>query len=345
MSRKSGGTLYKIDLSQGARLRKLDLRVEANSLKIYSATLVTESGNTITVNQFSNSSVLATSSVLSSENISSNERISSIQLFAESYGGEADIIVTAVADSSVPKLSLRKEVAPPVVVTPPQNNGGSIITFPDNGNYGTNDPYNPYNPNDGGGVIYYGSGIRRGDTVMLECDRGRDPRCSRADLWIGSVEQVYGDSADIYIEGDVIEVPMQALSKAVTTFRGFSINDRVIDAQRPTTNSGVIERLFANGFAQVSFGGRSLLLRVSTLQKVSNSDPYAGSNGGLQGCLQNRRGYDICVQDLVQYPAAGRVNYVVTAILGNGYVRIYSYQTGDSMRVQAFYLTSPRENY
>lgn len=120
MSRKSGGTLYKVELKQALSLLRLDIRVTKSRLKILQATLITDAGQKVDVRQFNNTDVLATDSLNSSESLNQSDRIAAIEILAEAYGGEADIMLTAVADREVPKLVLKTQAVPPAPPAPPK---------------------------------------------------------------------------------------------------------------------------------------------------------------------------------------------------------------------------------
>ncbi|WII71253.1 beta-sandwich domain-containing protein [Bdellovibrio sp. 22V] len=117
MSRKSGGTVYRINLNKAQSLSRLDVRVTKNQLKVLQTTLLTDNGQRVSVRQLSSTNVLATGSLNSSEVLNQSDRVVAIEILAESFGGEAEIIVTAVADREVPKLTLVPQEKKPV--TPP----------------------------------------------------------------------------------------------------------------------------------------------------------------------------------------------------------------------------------
>lgn len=109
ISRKSGGTLYKVSLQRALDLLRLDLRVTNSQLKIHQAIVITESGQRVEVRGFRNTATLAAGTVSSSENLNLNERVSLIEILAEAQGVEADLMLTAISDQGVPKLILRAE--------------------------------------------------------------------------------------------------------------------------------------------------------------------------------------------------------------------------------------------
>lgn len=107
ISRKSGGTLYTVVLSQPDVLQRLSLTVDASSLKIYETTLITDSGQRIPVAKLSNTGRLDTAAFLVTEDLGVSETIKSIEVLAESFSSEADITLKAVSVTSVPKMALQ----------------------------------------------------------------------------------------------------------------------------------------------------------------------------------------------------------------------------------------------
>ncbi|WP_374000892.1 beta-sandwich domain-containing protein [Bdellovibrio bacteriovorus] len=107
MSRKSGGTLYQVTLQKALILNRLEIKVDNQRLKIHSAKVITESGRSIAVREFTNSQVLNTGDVLTSENLNLSEKITSIELVAESYGGAADTNLRAFSNYEIAKLNLK----------------------------------------------------------------------------------------------------------------------------------------------------------------------------------------------------------------------------------------------
>lgn len=119
MSRRTGGSVYTARLYRPVPLVRLDIRVINSKVKFYSLTAVTENGDRLEIPQFRNTSVLETDSFLSSQNLNTDKTITQIELVTESFGAEADIILTALSTSEVPKLLLKVEAPkPPPTPTP-----------------------------------------------------------------------------------------------------------------------------------------------------------------------------------------------------------------------------------
>lgn len=121
MSRKSGGTLYKLDLQRPLLLNRVEIQVDANRLKVHQATITTESGRQIEVREFKDTRMVNTSEVLVSENLNLSENVASIEVTAESYGGAANIRFRAISTNDVPRLTL-KPVEQPQAAEPSRPN-------------------------------------------------------------------------------------------------------------------------------------------------------------------------------------------------------------------------------
>ncbi|KHD89497.1 MAG: hypothetical protein OM95_03855 [Bdellovibrio sp. ArHS] len=129
ISRKSNGTIYTVDLRQALSLVRVDLRVTAQKLKVHGMTLITDTGLRVDVKSLKNSAVLEAGAVVSSESLNQSDRVAAIEVVAESYGAEANMLLTAIADRDVPVMKLRsiaapiqpsRPVPPPPPVTPPK---------------------------------------------------------------------------------------------------------------------------------------------------------------------------------------------------------------------------------
>jgi hypothetical protein len=108
ISRKAGGTVYRIDLVQPLPLQRFEIRVASQQLKVISAQATTDLQIQIPIERFSNTEVLDAGTVFASETLNQKDRISSIDLVMESFGAEADITLTAVTDKGIPALVLKE---------------------------------------------------------------------------------------------------------------------------------------------------------------------------------------------------------------------------------------------
>ncbi|WP_374078524.1 beta-sandwich domain-containing protein [Bdellovibrio bacteriovorus] len=262
MSRKSGGTLYKVELKQALSLVRLDVRVIKNQLKILQTTLVTDGGQKVDVRQLKNTGVIGTDSVTSSENLNQSDRVVSIEILAESFGGEADIMVTAVADREVPKMTVKvdRPVAPPAPVTPQRPR-----------------PYNPPAPPPP--VYQESKQIRVGDRVIY------------SDSYFGKVLEIFqAGKARVALDGystpQLVEI--SSLGKSVNCDSGFCVGDSVLYSE----NTGVVKEIFANGKARVALNGYSSVYVLSTKELAKETQcignvcvgdriQYAGANPGV----------------------------------------------------------------
>ncbi|MDG0817947.1 beta-sandwich domain-containing protein [Bdellovibrio svalbardensis] len=124
VSRKTGGTLLRVNLSPALALQRLEVKVLKSQVKIYESTLITATGQRIAVREFKETGVLKDTSTLVSENLNLTEAIMAIELRAESYQAESDLELKAISNAGVPRLSVQpREVvqppAPPKQPTPP----------------------------------------------------------------------------------------------------------------------------------------------------------------------------------------------------------------------------------
>lgn len=297
VSRKTGGQVYKLDLAESYRLQKIDVRVATSRLKIHRAVLVTDSGSQIILQQLTNSAVLETSAVLSSEALRSNERIKTIELTLEGYSGDTDVIVTAVADAGIPKLSLRQEVVvqQPVVQTPVEEKP-VLRPFDPSGNYDDN----RFQDNQGS-VVYYGHRYEYGETVLYRRQ------------YVVTVNYVYDGSrvSVIFEDGYERAVPVSDLSKALRCKGNLCVGMRVTYAN---TYQVEIMNVFENGIFVIRAldgSGRVLTSSASSLS-TRQVKPTVPAKTSLR-CTTDRR---ICVGDSVNHPQGYVVT--VTALYSNG---------------------------
>ncbi|WP_413613195.1 beta-sandwich domain-containing protein [Bdellovibrio sp. HCB-110] len=306
MSRKSGGTLYKVDLQQPLSLLRLDLRVTYSQLRIHQATIVTEGGQRIDVREYRNTAVLATGSVNSSENLNLSERVISIEILAESYSAEADVMLTAISDRGVPKLVLRVERPqgpvvpnrPDVPVRPGQDvriSAGDVVL---------SGPLNQDKYYSGRVLEVYGNGkalVRDDDDgktyvrdlsligKRISCESSKGI-CERANVlsgpftdnkyYYGTVTEVFSngkirvrdhDDGRIYVRG-----PKEVHVSLRCDSAGNCAGDRVLSG--PFTNNkyyvGKIEGVYSNGLLSVrdDDDGKSYLRQANVVMKSVRCD-------------------------------------------------------------------------
>lgn len=129
LSRNDEGLRYRVLLSPAARLERLDLRVAFGKVRIREAWLVTESGHRIEIQKYRATGILEMASLNSSEKFSLNENIAEILLSAEAFSEDAELLLTAVSENGVPRLSL----------APPQKETSSVPALLDESDAEAND--------------------------------------------------------------------------------------------------------------------------------------------------------------------------------------------------------------
>ncbi|UXR65189.1 beta-sandwich domain-containing protein [Bdellovibrio bacteriovorus] len=134
VTRSSGGAWYRVSLRKAIRLERVEVAVLAQRLKLHEAVLHTEDGQRIAVREFQNTNVINAGSRAVSEVLNVRSRIVAMDLRAESYGGYADISVSALSSESRPQLVVGS--LPPPIPSQPSYPGHG------NGNGGNNGCYN-----------------------------------------------------------------------------------------------------------------------------------------------------------------------------------------------------------
>ncbi|MEK2644618.1 beta-sandwich domain-containing protein [Bdellovibrio sp. BCCA] len=270
MSRKSGGTLYKVELKQALSLIRLDVRVTVNQLKILQTTLVTDAGQRIDVRQLKNTSVLATDSLTSFENLNQSDRIASIELLAESFGGEADIMLTAVGDREVPKMTVT--VDRPATTIPSANSDGdnqSVSVRPT-----PPPPPVPARPRD--------TVIRTGDRVYYSNS-------------VGEVRSIFSNGKAVVARDGYydVTVDLRDLAKSISCVGKICVKDDVLFentmgyAKEVFSNGKV--RLIRNGYYDTFVEASSLAKYVKCLGSLCEGDAviFSGTSGKVTALYDN----------------------------------------------------------
>lgn len=104
VTRSSGGAWYRVSLRRALRLERVEVTVLSQRLKLHEAILHTADGQRISVREFQNVNVLGAGSRAVSEILNTRSGIVAIDLRAESYGGFADISVSALSSEDRPQL-------------------------------------------------------------------------------------------------------------------------------------------------------------------------------------------------------------------------------------------------
>lgn len=319
LSRKSGGTTYKVDLKSALSLVRLDLRITQHQLKLLSVQLVNESGQKVNVRQLTGTGVLATNTLISSESLNQSERIASIEITAESFGGEADALLTVIADKEVPKLTLREEKkeetqsAPqPTRPTPPTApapiNESTVIRVGDTVLYASSSV--------GRVSAIFANGkanlVRDGyyDAVVNVSDLSKSLRCETSGRLCAGDKVAYGSSvgfaAKVFANGRALlqregyydaVVSVNDLGKAVSCAGVVCTGDQVVYGG----SSGVAKAVFDNGVVQlVREGYYDSFVNVKDLGKALSCDNraaicagdvvyYAGTTGVAKRVYSNGR--------------------------------------------------------
>lgn len=103
ISRRSGGTWYRLTLQQPLLLTNLELRVLRANVMIHEASLVTDYRQRIPLYELTSTPVLGTGGHIGAY-INRNERIVAIDIRAESFGDYADLLVRVESPEGYPAL-------------------------------------------------------------------------------------------------------------------------------------------------------------------------------------------------------------------------------------------------
>lgn len=129
VSRRSGGEWYRISLRRAVSLERLEITALAMRLKIHDGSLITEDGQRVAIREFRNTAVFGGNARVVSENLNLRSRIVAIDILAESYGGLADLRVTALSNDSRPQLVLGNlEAQRPQRPNRPDHGGNGICS-------------------------------------------------------------------------------------------------------------------------------------------------------------------------------------------------------------------------
>lgn len=303
ISRKSGGTIYTVTLNPSQSLVRLDLKVKNNRVKIHRVNLVTTVDPNVELSGLRGTGVLETNASVSSENINQSYRISAIELTMESYGGEADVLLTAVADRDIPLLSLKPQ---PVVVQPAR----PVPPPPPPPPAVPNNPQRPLPPPPP--PVQSSYQVYPGDRVYVSGSN-----------YSHTVEVVRGSKAMIInsYTGSRFMVNVSDLAVASGCSKARSalcVSDRTYIVG--SNYSHVVVGLFADGSAylQNSYTGTSL--------KVAAREIAVTSECASRG---------LCVTDKI-YVNGSNYQHSVLGVYGNGDVAIQNTYTGTTSRMSTY---------
>ncbi|CAE81170.1 beta-sandwich domain-containing protein [Bdellovibrio bacteriovorus] len=329
MSRKSGGATYKIKLQRSTILNRLEMVIEAHKLKIHSASLITESGQEVSVREFKDSRVLSTWESLTSENLNLSDRVVSIELVAESYGGAANVRLRAIGATEVPRLTLQQVIEPVAATpaTPPApTNPAPVQALPSVPNS------RPEAIAKGTKIVYSGSYVGTitqvlgGGKVRATLDGysgthdldirdiGTQTACLDglcggynilySDSYSGVIKEVFSNrKARVVLDGysGLHIVSLSEIAKSVDCHQNFCINRQAIYSN---SYDATIKKLFTNGKAQVTLAGYSGMHIVSLSELASS--------------IQCSR--ELCVGDSVMYNNTTKAKLL--KVYSNGKVQV-----------------------
>jgi hypothetical protein len=160
ITRKTGGEAYVVKFNNPQALQSLDLRVMSYRLQIHSVTLITTSGQRTEIQTLSGMPVLSVDSVTSSGALETSESIDSVEFILESYGGNSQLVVTALGQSQVPQMTASM-LSPSTI-----DSGGGSGGFDEGGGFGSG-------LSNGGGDLNSGNGEwKDAGSISLDTNKG-----------------------------------------------------------------------------------------------------------------------------------------------------------------------------
>lgn len=221
LSRQKDGEIRKITLSEPLTLQRFDLKVQKSRVKVHEVTLILAGGQRSDVRELRNLEVANTGAVLASGNLNLNQRVAAIEIRAESYSAESDLLLLAVSDAGVPKMTAQAPAEKPVI------------------------PQAPPAP----GRAEESSVVRVGDRVHF--NNGND--------YVGTVMELFTSgkarvSFPGYSQHSILD--LKDLSRSVNCQANQCVGERVL-FDNGTKYVGVISLAFSNGVRQVRFPGYS----------------------------------------------------------------------------------------
>lgn len=103
ITRQTGGQWYRISLQDPMSLNNVQVQIQRANVRFHDASIVTANGRRLPLFELSNTPVLGQYAVLNSY-VNTNEPIVAIDIRAESFGGYADIEVSATSNEGNPSL-------------------------------------------------------------------------------------------------------------------------------------------------------------------------------------------------------------------------------------------------
>ncbi len=121
VAKKEGVREFRIVLEESQRLSKLDVRVLSGQVLVKGVVLITEADVRVEVQNLRGISLSEVGKIYSSENLSLNEGVKEILLSAEALTESGELLISAISDIKVPKISLWQ---PTLNTTPNYVRGG-----------------------------------------------------------------------------------------------------------------------------------------------------------------------------------------------------------------------------
>lgn len=123
VTRKSGGNLYQILVTNDLSISRVAIDVLTAKAKIHGASLLTASLERIPLQRLQNTAVIPAGQSVFSEYINRNDRVLAIEVQAESFGAVANLRVRASSNEGVPGLlTIKDDSSSPAPRPAPQPN-------------------------------------------------------------------------------------------------------------------------------------------------------------------------------------------------------------------------------
>lgn len=284
LSRKKDGEIRKVTLREPITLQNLEIKILKSRLKVHEVTLLLAGGQRVDVRELRNSAVANTGTTLSSGNLNVSERVAAIEIRAESYGVESDLLLTAMSYAGALNMTAQGPAlksSTPAPLPAPGNHAEELAV------------------------------IRVGDKVHF--DNGND--------YVGQVLEIFESGKarvkfEGYSEPSIIDV--KNLGRSVNCKNGLCVGDRVLFQNSSNSYVGVITMSFADGKHQVRFPGYSSpsYIRSASLKKsVKCADEICSGDRVVYKSGSNH--YAGTVQEVF---AGGQASVRFDGYSGNDYV-------------------------
>lgn len=294
ISRKSDGTVYHLDLAQPLPLLSVEIKVLKGRVKLHEMQLITSKGEHVAVRELKSTPVLDTGAVAQSENLNLNVPIAALEIRAESFQTEADIVITALSDVNKPSLILKKEVrptpppAPPMPLPSPIISAGDRVIYVDGSSSYVGTVLEVFHSGDARvrfdgyssvsiiNVSLLGKSMNCSYDAYSICRSDRVLYSSGSDNYVGSVKDVFSNgTAQIVFDGYSAASPIRIkeLSKTVNcSANGICVGNRVAFNDGSSSYTGLVKEVYRNDKVSVVFDGYSSasIMSSKVLGKAQN---------------------------------------------------------------------------